>query len=156
MDLTIDVEGYKLNIRVAGIIIHNNMILLHKNMNKEYYTIIGGRVKIGEDSKKALKRELEEELGKEVCVGEFWGVIENFFIKDNIKYHEIIFIYRAEFKNKTDRLLNYTIKNNENKSYLNYYWIDINKLNDYTIVPNAIKKVFEEKKYPFSKIVHDI
>lgn len=80
MDLTIDIEEYKLNIRVAGIIIHNNKVLLHKSINKEYYALVGGRVKIGEDSKSAVKRELEEELGKEVCIEDFLGVIENFFI----------------------------------------------------------------------------
>lgn len=33
MDLTIDVEDYKLNIRAGVVIIHNNKILVHKNIN---------------------------------------------------------------------------------------------------------------------------
>ena len=77
MDLTIDIEGYKLNIRAVGIIIHNNKVLFHKSTNREYYALIGGRVKIGEDSKSTVKRELEEELGKEVEVEQFLGIIEN-------------------------------------------------------------------------------
>ena len=31
MDITLKVEDYKLNMRAAGIIIHNNKVLLHKN-----------------------------------------------------------------------------------------------------------------------------
>ena len=32
MDLTIDVEDYKLNVRAAGVIIHNNKVLVHKKI----------------------------------------------------------------------------------------------------------------------------
>ena len=57
MDLTIDVEDYKLNVRAAGVIIHNNKILVHKNINSDHYSLIGGRVEIGEDSENTVKRE---------------------------------------------------------------------------------------------------
>ena len=66
MDLTINIEGYKLNIRAAVIIIHNNKILVHKNINSDHCTLIGGRVEIGEDSESTVKREVQEELNKEI------------------------------------------------------------------------------------------
>ena len=37
MDLTIEVDDYKLNIRTAGIIIHENKILTHRDVNKDHY-----------------------------------------------------------------------------------------------------------------------
>ena len=49
MDLTLDVEDYKLNVRAAGVIIHNGKILVHRNVNSDHYALIGGRVEIGED-----------------------------------------------------------------------------------------------------------
>ena len=52
MDLTIDVEDYKLNVRATVIIEHNGKILVHRNVNSNHYALMGGRVKIGEDSKK--------------------------------------------------------------------------------------------------------
>ena len=58
MDLTIDVENCLLNVRAAGVIIHNNKLLVHKNENSNHYSLIGGRVEIGEDSKTTLKREI--------------------------------------------------------------------------------------------------
>ena len=64
MDITINVEDYKLNVRAAGIIIHNNKVLTHKNINENHYALIGGRVRIGEDSETTLKREIFEEMGK--------------------------------------------------------------------------------------------
>ena len=63
MDITIDVNDYKLNVRAACVIKHNNKILVHKNINSNYYCLIGGRVKIGEDSETTIKREVEEETG---------------------------------------------------------------------------------------------
>lgn len=36
MDLCLDVENYKLNIRAGGVIIHNNKVLTHKNINKDH------------------------------------------------------------------------------------------------------------------------
>ena len=73
MDLTLDVEDYKLNIRAAGVIIHNNKILAHRNLNKDHYCIPGGRVEIGENSEETVKREIQEELGKQI---EITGYVE--------------------------------------------------------------------------------
>lgn len=64
MDLTIDVEDYKLNVRATVIIEHNGKILVHRNVNSNHYALMGGRVKIGEDSETTVKREVMEELGK--------------------------------------------------------------------------------------------
>ena len=101
MDLTIEVDDYKLNIRTAGIIIHENKILTHRDVNKDYYCLPGGRVQIGENSEETIKRELNEELGKEIEISKYISTIENFFEMENKKYHEIFFLYQVEFKNET-------------------------------------------------------
>ena len=56
MDLTLDVENYKLNIRAGGILIHNNKVLTHKTTNKDHYCLPGGRVEIGESSEANYKK----------------------------------------------------------------------------------------------------
>ena len=43
MDITIDVDNYKLNVRAAGVMIHNGKILVHRNINSDHYALIGGR-----------------------------------------------------------------------------------------------------------------
>ena len=103
MDLTIEVENYKLNIRAAGIIEHNGKILVHKEISKDHYALIGGRVKIGEDSETTVKREIEEELGKKVKTTGYISTIENFFEEEGQKYHEILFVNKAEFINEEDK-----------------------------------------------------
>lgn len=69
-DLTLDVEDYKLNIRSAGIIIHNGQVLVHRNTNDNHYALVGGRVEIGEDSVSTLKREIQEEMGMAKAIKE--------------------------------------------------------------------------------------
>ena len=155
MDLTIEVEDYKLNVRAAGIIIHNNKVLTHRNLNSNHYTFIGGRVEIGEDSATTVKREIEEELGKEVEIIEHGGVIENFFEMQGTKYHEMLFMHRAEFVDEEDQKIEYTLKNREGKDYLQYEWIDIDHLDDYPIKPAIIKEILKQGKFPVHMIKID-
>lgn len=152
MDITIDVEDYKLNIRAAGVIIHNNKVLAHKNVNSEHYALVGGRVEIGEDSETTVKREIKEEIGKDVEITGYVSTIENFFDMKGSKYHEILFIHQAEFVNKEDKKIEYTLKNIEGKDYLQYEWLELDKIEKYPLLPNTIKEILKENKFPIHKI----
>lgn len=156
MDLCLDVENYKLNIRVAGVLIHNNKVLTHKDVNKDHYALPGGRIQIGENSKEALRREIQEELGKEIEIKQYIATIENFFEMDNKKYHEIYFLYNVEFLNEDDKMINYTIHNIEGKDYLQYEWIDIEKINEYNLLPNCLKEILKKKQFPVHMINDDL
>lgn len=152
MDLTLDVGEYKLNIRAAGAIIHNNKILAHKNTNSDHYALIGGRVEIGENSEDTVKREIMEETGKEVETIGYISTIENFFEMQGKKYHEIMFIHKVEFINEQDKQIQETIKNIEGKDYLQYEWLDIEKIDQYNILPKIIKEILKEEKFPVHRI----
>lgn len=154
-DLTIDVDGYKLNIRAAVIINHDNKILTHKNINSDHYALIGGRVEIGEDSEKTVIREITEEIGKQVEITGYVGTVENFFEMKGSKYHEILFIHEAEFVDKKDKMIIETLKNVEGKEYLQYEWLDIDKIDEYPLKPNILKEMIKEKNLPMHKIHHD-
>lgn len=152
MDITLNVEDYKLNIRAAGVIIHNGKILVHKNINSDHYALVGGRVQIGENSAKTVKREMQEELGKNVEITGYIATIENFFEMKGSKYHEILFVYQAEFINEDDKKIEYTLKNREGKDYLQYEWIDLNKIEEYPLYPKVIQSILKEQKFPTHKI----
>ena len=152
MDLTIDVEDYKLNIRAAGIIIHNGKFLAHRNVNCDYYALIGGRVAIGEDSVTTVIREIKEEMGKDAKIIGYVSTIENFFEEKGLKYHEIMFVHRVEFTDEEDKKIEYTLKNIEGREELQYEWIDIDRVDEYNVVPAAIKDVLKEKSWPVHRI----
>lgn len=156
MDITLDVENHKLNIRAAAIIIHNNKVLVHRNINSDHYALLGGRVEIGENSEETIKREVIEEIGKEIEITGYISTIENFFEMKGSKYHEIMFVYKAEFKNKEDQKISDTIKNIEGKDYLHYEWLDLSKIEEYPLRPQVMKEVLREKKFPIHKINDDM
>lgn len=152
MDITLDVEDYKLNIRAAGVIIHNGKILAHRNINSDHYALVGGRVKIGENSAKTVKREMQEELGKNVEITGYIATIENFFEMKGSKYHEILFVHQVEFIDDEDKKIKYTLKNREGKDYLQYEWIDLNKIEEYSLYPKTIQTILKEQKFPTHQI----
>ena len=155
-DLAIKIDSYKLNIRAAGVIIHNGKILLHKGETANHYALLGGHVRIGENSQDTVKREIQEELGKEIEITGYISTIENFFKMKGSQYHEIMFVHKIEFTNEDDKKIEYTMKNIEGKYYLQYEWIEINKIDEYPLLPRAVKEVLKENKFPIHKINNDL
>lgn len=152
MDLTLDVEEYKLNVRAAGLITHGNKLLAHKNINSDHYCLPGGRVEIGESSEETIKREIQEELGKQIEITGYIATIENFFEMKGSKYHEIFFLYQIEFKEEVDKKIETTLPNAEGKDYLRYEWLDLDKIATYPILPACIKDILVEGKFPIHYI----
>ena len=156
MDITLDVEDYKLNIRTAGVIIHNGKILAHRNINSDHYALVGGRVQIGENSAQTVKREMQEELEKNIEITGYIATIENFFEMKGSKYHEILFVHQAEFTNEEDKKIEYTLKNKEGKDYLQYEWLDLNKIEEYPLYPKIMINILKEDKFPIHKVNNEL
>ena len=156
MDLSLDIENYRLNIRTAGIIIHNNKVLTHRDVNKDHYCLPGGRIEIGESSNETLKREIGEELKKDIEIIKYISTIENFFEMDNKKYHEIYFLYKMEFKNEEDKKIEYTLHNKEGKEYLQYEWLDLKDIEKYNLLPGCLKEILKKEEKPIHVINDDL
>lgn len=153
MDLTVKIEDYKLNVRAAAMIIHNNKVLLHNNEEDKHCCLPGGRIAIGESSKQTVEREAEEELGKKIEATDYLATVENFFVNsDGWKFHELMFIYRAEFIDEADKKIEHTLKNIEGHNYLHYDWVDIDKIDEVNLQPKVLKEIIKEGKYPTHKI----
>lgn len=127
------------------------MVKNYTNLNYNY-ALVGGRVQIGENSAKTVKREMQEELGKNIEITGYIATIENFFEMKGSKYHEILFVHQAEFINDEDKKIEYTLKNKEGKDYLQYEWLELRKIEEYPLYPKAIQTILKEKKFPTHKI----
>ena len=155
MDITFKTENHTLNVRAAAIIIHNNKVLMHRNVNESYHALLGGRVELGESSTDTVKREVMEELGKEVEITGYCCTIENFFNFRNSEYHEIMFVHFAEFTNEDDKKIEETIKNIEGREDLEYRWLDLDKIKEYEVRPEAMKKVLADRIFPVHVVNDD-
>lgn len=149
-DISVDIEGKRLNCRAAGIIIHDGKVLFHKNPLETYYALLGGRVKICESSDKTVVREIKEELGKDVEVTGYVATVENFFDLRGKDYHEYLFVHQVEFVSESDRKITETLYNVENnpEKHIEYHWLSIDELEKYDIRPTAIKNVLMERNFP--------
>ncbi|MBZ9625928.1 NUDIX hydrolase [Clostridium sp. FP2] len=142
MDISFKTDEGRFNYRVAGIIIHDNKLLIMKDEHSPYYYIPGGRVAMNELSEDAIIREIREELNTAVKVNRMLWVNENFFHEEILdeNFHEICFYYLLDITD--DKLTNkgnkFILKDTDKHNH-SFYWEDIDKINDLNIYPLFIK-----------------
>lgn len=138
MDAVFKTEAGMFNYRVAGVVMQNGCVLLHKNVDDRQWALPGGRVSIMEQSNIALKREFKEELGVDVKVDRFLWSTENFFNYRGKDFHEIGFYYFVTLKE--------TYEWREEAFYglegerLIYKWIPLAELKSIDIQPEFLKE----------------
>lgn len=77
------------NYRVAGVAIHEDLILVHRTEGDDFWVLPGGRPEFGETAEQTLKREISEEIGVDVEIVRTLWFVENFFTYAGKNYHEI-------------------------------------------------------------------
>jgi 8-oxo-dGTP pyrophosphatase MutT (NUDIX family) len=79
--------------RVAAVAIHEGHVLMHRAVGDDFWALPGGRCEILEPSTVALVRELREEAGEPVTVERPLWIVENFFMLNGKRRHEIGLYY---------------------------------------------------------------
>lgn len=123
------------NFRVAGVAVQNGKLLLHKTPTDNFWSLPGGRVDMFEFSRETLLREMVEEIGKTVHVGNLLWVVENFFEYNEIRYHEIGFYYKMEIPD-IENQLDFVVR--EDDTELLFHWEDIGQIDSGSIYPEFI------------------
>ena len=142
-DLSIIIDGVKFNFRVGLLVKMKKQVLVECNQDYDFVVLPGGRVKTLESSEDALIREINEEMKIDLTNYnlEFIGADENFFELDNIKYHELYFIYKIEIDENNedfkDGMINYDSK-------VNYYkGVDILDLKEVNLLPKSLINIID-------------
>lgn len=142
-DLSIIIDRVKFNFRVGLLVKKQKQVLVECNPDYDFVVLPGGRVKTLESSEDALIRKINEEMKIDLTNYnlEFIGVDENFFELDNIKYHELYFIYKIEIDENNDDfkdgMINYDSK-------VNYYkWVNILDLNEVNLLPKSLINIID-------------
>jgi 8-oxo-dGTP pyrophosphatase MutT (NUDIX family) len=130
MDLTIPINGIKLNIRVTVLVETPKGFIFEKDKSGFFFPV-GGRIKINESSIDAAKREIKEELGIEIEEPTYIATLENFFHYEGKPFHEISIIYQAKIE--------------EFDCPNGFYAFDSERMKNLDIKPAAINEIISNK-----------
>ena len=92
-----------------------------------FYRPLGGMIEFGESSDECIRRELKEEIKAEVTDLRYLGLLENLFVYEAEKGHEIVLVYDGKF---TDRSLyeKTVIFGDELGSPIKAIWVNLSEL----------------------------
>ena len=111
-----------------------------KVKKQSFYRLLGGGIDFGETAIDALHREFKEELDAEIINCKLLNVRENIFVFNGEPYHEICFVYEADFKDPSlyDKKDLKILDSAEDGKVV---WLNINDIKDKNIFPDGVKEV---------------
>ena len=153
MNLDFKLNDFSFNARVSAIIYNKDkskVLLFKVDDGRDFYLLPGGRIQIKEDSKKAIKREIKEELGYNLDF-DLCSIQENFVKKGNIDIMQYCFCYKAVYNEKIDK--------NEIKCLDNdgqtFHWININELENIKLYPQSCKNLIKNTNLLIEHIIEN-
>lgn len=155
-DIKIDNLSGNFKFRVNGILMNKDEVLVVKMDNNPFYCLPGGHVKIGEDSKSAVIREIKEETGYDSHINKLVTTTENFFVRKNgKKIHELGFYYLLNLDDKKEvNVKEYeTTEESEEKINLHFKWIPVNELKNINFKPQELKEKIENNDIDFQHLI---
>ncbi|MBF2034447.1 MAG: NUDIX domain-containing protein [Leptolyngbyaceae cyanobacterium T60_A2020_046] len=99
--------GKKRRIRPIAVCVfrHRDRILVYEGVDPttglRFCRPLGGGIELGEHSREAVAREIQEELGAGVTHLELLGIVESIFVYRGEQHHEIVFAYDGRFVDET-------------------------------------------------------
>ncbi len=117
------------------VLVRDGRVLLCQNVKHGYFYLPGGHVEFGEAAARAAERELAEEIGVRVQVGELALVSECAF-QAKRAHHEINLVFHAEPRQRWPKELTAP---RSRESSIAFHWIDLAAAQDLDIRPTAAK-----------------
>ena len=141
-DLVFRQDDFIFSYRVAGILIHDNKILLQRPKNDVVYSIPGGHVSYGETSAQAFVREFFEEIKLDINIERLILFGENFWPWGNRPCHQISLYYLISMNDLTQIPLNGMFHAFDEiggeRINLDFCWIPLDDIDDIALYPTNI------------------
>lgn len=142
-NLTFDSPEGTFNLRVAAIIRCNDHVLLHRALADDFWALPGGRPQHFESAKDALRRELREEIGEMVTVGDLVTIIEVHFEQT----HEIDLCFEVTLPNDSRlRELDVEHDGDEFGVPLLYRWFSEDQLTSLRLLPRPVADALTRRR----------
>ena len=116
---------------VRGIIRDGEHLLLCKQKDGDYTFLLGGHIDFGEGAKPALAREIKEEIGADVSVGEFRGAIENSW-DDHCEISLVFEVAHSLCKNETP------LPASPEEEHLAFLWVHQDDVHSHNLLPTPL------------------
>lgn len=138
MDLEVKVDNNSFHARASAIIYNKDktkVLLFKVNDGRDFYLLPGGRIKFNEDSKSAIKREIEEETGYKLEY-KLCSIDEIFLNKDNKNIMQYNFCYKAIYNGLIEKDYFDCLDRGDQT----FHWINISDIDSIKIFPINVKK----------------
>lgn len=142
MDISFKTAEGHFNLRVAGVFIRQNRLLLAKDRDEGYFFLPGGRVKLNETSEEAIRREMIEELDTEIIIHRLLWVVENIFSREETgeQYHEVGLYYLLSPAHEQELCDDDIFETREGEYVNNFEWLTLDRVKKASVYRTFIPK----------------
>ena len=120
---------------VRAFILSPRGLLLCRTIGADWFFLPGGHIEFQEKAASGLARELEEELGVQVQIGNLLGAVENAYIEEGIHHHEINFIFRVKLESEFT---------GSREPHIEFVFVDLKKVSEVNLLPVSVKEFILE------------
>jgi ADP-ribose pyrophosphatase YjhB (NUDIX family) len=126
-------------IRIAALIVKDDRILLaeHEKNGKRYYLLPGGGMEYGESIEEAIKRELIEEAGLPIAVGDLLWTVDS--VPPDLHRHVLNLIVEA-------RALSEELTPTPDRVLRDIVWVPLAELERTTLFPDTRAEILDYLK----------
>lgn len=126
-----DTQGLEVEVISRGLSIDDGRVLLCRNVKHGYLYLPGGHVEFGETAAAALARELQEEAGIDINVGDLAFVHEHIFRQGRRVRHELNLVFHVELSTNQ-------VESQEEK--IAFEWAELRGISELDIRPEAVRQ----------------
>lgn len=148
-------DDLRFHVRVAGVCILDGHVLLEAASNDNFWVLPGGHGELFEPTDRTVYREMFEEFGVEVVVGRLLWVVENFFVTEDIRTHQIAFLYDVHLPEGCE-LLDVTKDYEGSDEGIPFVarWFPIASLGETQLVPSFLREALNDIPASPKHLVH--
>lgn len=120
-----------------GICIRDGKLLVCRAKGADTCYLPGGHIEFGETGRRALAREMREEAGLDVGVGEFRGCVENSFLQHGRPHAEINLVYAMETPAAAVAA---------REDWIEFEWVELPRLAAVKLLPEVFRALADDPR----------